>query len=198
MRSFKKCLLLIYLLIALSATNFSFAQKPTLGIKLGLALANATIDQTSSAPYAFSTLTKVGTLGGVFGRFYIDRDLIFQPDVEIVGEGYRETYMYSINGVPVRFAFLDVPLNIIYKKQSVHDAFFAGGGPVIGFPLNRSFIGYPLKTEFSINALLGYEIPIGFSLILNYSYGISNASKDHQYISKISNRYLGISVGYTF
>lgn len=198
MSSFKKCLLLNYLFIALSSTNFSFAQKPVLGIKLGIAMANATIIQSSSTPYSFSTLTKVGLLAGIDGDFTVGKHLIFQPGAEIVFKGYREKDMYSRYGYPMRFVFLDLPLNILYKKPSVNGGFFAGGGPVIGFPINRYFIEAPLKTEFSINALLGYEIPIGFSLNLNYSYGISNASKDHQYISKISNHYLGISVGYTF
>ncbi len=44
---------------------------------------------------------------------------------------------------------------------------------------------------------MGYELPIGVSLNANYNYGLNNVSNS-TYINKITNRYLGIALGYTF
>jgi hypothetical protein len=128
----------------------------------------------------------------------LKKELIFRPGAEIVSKGIRQKSDFSSGDYPVRFTYIDFPLNILYKKNYTHGHLIAGGGPVVGVPIKDYYSAYPLKTEFSINGLIGYEIAIGFSLNLNYTYGLSNASNDKQFISKISNRYLGIFLGYSF
>jgi hypothetical protein len=45
---------------------------------------------------------------------------------------------------------------------------------------------------------MGYEIPIGFSLNLNYTHGLVNVSGVREYMPVFRNRSFGIAVGYTF
>jgi hypothetical protein len=190
--------LIKFLLILFFITSSSFAQKPVFGIKLGLALSNATIDQAGAVPSSLKTNTRIGILGGVFVDLPLKKDLIFRPGAEIVSKGSRQEYDYaSSSDYPVIFTYFDFPLNILYKKKSTHAGLLIGGGPVVGVPV-KDYYGYPLKPEISINGLIGYQFLIGFSFNLNYCYGLTNASRDKQLISRISNRYLGITVGYSF
>lgn len=179
------------LLIPLFITNLSFGQKPVFGIKAGLALANATIKPANPDPYNpyYTTSTKVGALAGIYLDIFSGNKIIFRPGAEVVSKG---------TGGGNNFIFVDFPLNILYKIKYTTGYFIAGGGPSIGVPINDYYHLYPLKTEFGVNGLIGYQLAIGFSFNLNYSYGLSNANKSNQFISKISNRYLGITLGYSF
>ena len=181
---FKKVLLIAFFIPA-----FCFGQKPAFGIKLGLAVSNSTIKSIYAVTYNHSSRT--GLLGGIYADIP-HSNLIFRPGVEIVSKGRKES------GFPVVFTFVDFPVSILYKTDFSNGRLLAGGGPSIGFPISDYYGNYLLKTEFGINGMIGYEVPIGFSVNLNYSYGLSNASNNKELYRKISNRYLGITFGYTF
>ena len=187
-----------FLIFTFFITQCSFGQKPTIGIEFGLTLSNVTIDPVN-VDDNFKTSGKTGVVGGAYLNVPSGKKLIFRPGAEIVGKGanqkFEGAYMYNY---PIKFTYVDFPLNILYKINCAKGYFLAGGGPVIGVPVNREFSQYPLKTEFGVNGIVGYEIPIGASLNLNYTYGLNNVNKDNQFVSKISNRYLGITIGYTF
>ena len=161
---------------------FCFSQKLVFGIKAGLALSNSTIIDPV-AFYTNNTKTRTGLLGGVYVDISGRRKIIFRSGAEVVSKG--------------SFTFVDFPVSVLYKTNCTKGHVIAGGGPSIGIPIRDYYSTYPLKTEFGVNGLIGYEMPIGFSLNLNYSYGLSNASKEKECI-KISNRYLGVTVGYSF
>lgn len=191
-----------FLILTFFITQYSFGQKPSIGIKAGIAFSNATINHTSPDIYS-NTTGKNSVLGGVYLNVPSGKKILFRPGAEIVSKGVKQKYFDSYNNTysydfPLKFTFIDFPINILYKINFTTGHLLAGGGPVIGVPVSDEFSQYPLKTEFSINGIVGYEVAIGFSFNLNYTYGLSNASKDNQFISKISNRYLGITVGYTF
>jgi Outer membrane protein beta-barrel domain len=200
MNSSPKYLFINFLLITFFITKFSFGQKPVFGIKAGIAFANATINQSGTGTSPSKTSARTGALGGIYLDVPLRKELIFRPGAEVVSKGARQKDDYSSYDYPIIFTYIDFPLNILYKKKFTHGYLLAGGGPVIGVPIKDyyGYYSYPLKTEFSVNGLIGYETAIGFSLNLNYTYGLSNASKDKQIISKISNRYLGIALGYSF
>ena len=100
------------------------------------------------------------------------------------------------------FTYLDIPLNILYQVKQANGKFLIGGGPLLGiFLKNYRYYGYPYATkpvEIGLNAMVGYEIPIGFSLNLNYMQGLNNVNDNNTYFSKINNHYMGISIGYLF
>lgn len=198
MNSFPKYFLINFLLITIFITKFSFGQKPVIGIKAGIAFSNATIRPAGMGTSVPKTSIRVGILGGIYLNVPSGKELIFRPGIEIVSKGTRQKDDYSSYDYPVIFTFLDFPINILYKTNNTKGFLIAGGGPVIGVPIKDYYTQYPLKTEIGINGLIGYELAIGFSLNFNYTFGISNASKNKQIYSKISNRYLGITLGYSF
>ena len=183
-----------FLLIIVFAPFFCRSQKPTVGIKLGLALSNVTLTPDNPP----NTSTRKGILGGVYLNIPSGKKIIIRPGIEVVskgavldGDSYRDRYS-------MRFTYVDFPINILYKTSSIKGHLLAGGGPSIGVPIKDFYSSYNLKTEFGVNGLIGYEVPIGVSLNLNYNYGLSNASKGGEPGGKISNRYLGITIGYSF
>ena len=64
MSSSTKYHLIIFLLITFFITKFSFGQKPVFGIKAGIALSNATINQTGADPNTLKTSARTGAIGG--------------------------------------------------------------------------------------------------------------------------------------
>ena len=79
--------LLISFLIASLTINVAFSQKAALGIKLGVAIANATVDQANPDPsYSSGTSSKIGFLGGIYSGIHAGKDLIFRPGAEITEE----------------------------------------------------------------------------------------------------------------
>ena len=197
MKTFLNYSIILVWIVFFFMTQFTFGQKPTIGIKTGVVFSNATINSTNPGSY-FKISGKTSVLAGVYLNVPSGEKLIFRPGSEIVSKGvtnqFDVTYSYRY---PIIFTYLDFPVNILYKINYTNSYILAGGGPVIGIPISNQY-EFPLKSEFSINGLLGYELAIGFSLNMNYTYGLSNASRDKQNTSKISNRYLGITVGYTF
>jgi len=199
MNSLIKYFLKKILLITLLTPLFCCSQKPVFGIKLGLALSNSTIEYANPGnDNSSKPSTRTGVLGGVYVDIPAAKKLIMRPGVEVVTKGavlneygYRDHYS-------LRFTYVDFPINILYKANFIKGHLLAGGGPSIGVPIKEPYSTYQLKTEFGINGLIGYEIPIGLSLNLNYNHGLSNASKSNDYVKKISNHYLGITVGYSF
>ena len=196
--TFLKYSLILFLMIISFVTQFSFGQKPTIGIKAGLALSNATINPTIPDSY-FKTSGKTGVVVGAYLNVPSGKKILFRPGAEIVSKGVKQQFddTYVSYSFPVRFTYVDFPINILYKFKYTNGFLLAGGGPVIGVPINDDY-QFPIKSEFSINGIVGYEVAIGFSININYTYGLTNASDNKQNISKISNRYLGITVGYTF
>jgi hypothetical protein len=163
MGTFPKYFLIHFLIITFFITQFSFGQKPSIGIKAGLAFSNVTINSTSTGADV-KTSGRTSVLGGVYLNVPSGKKLIFRPGAEIVSKGFLQsdefsTYRYSY---PVKFSYIDFPVNILYKINFTKGHLLAGGGPVIDVPIWDEYAQYYLKTEFSINGMVGYEIAIGF------------------------------------
>ncbi len=194
MKPFSQYFLFNFFVLILFTCKLSFCQKPVIGIKAGIVFSDATI-QTAMPddPYQPNYGGRTGVTGGVFVDIPVGKKWILRTGSEIVGKGVREAGNYSLP-----FSSIDFPLNFIYKSENAKGHLMMGTGPVICVPLNNQYSGYPRQTEIGLNGLVGYEFPIGASLNLNYCFGLTNASNHNQYISKISNRYFGITAGYTF
>lgn len=60
MNCLKKYYVINFLLIALFITDLSLAQKPTFGLKLGVAVSHSTIDENTTEPNSGSSFNGVG------------------------------------------------------------------------------------------------------------------------------------------
>ncbi len=194
------CIAAIFLLSVLLTARICNGQKPSFGIKARIVFSNATIKEAnvSSGNPDEHTKGRTGITGGIYLNAALGNQLIFRPGLEIVSKGVKMIYNNQNIGYKVSFTYLDIPINFLYKTDFTKGHLLAGGGPYIGVPIQDYYGLYSLKTDVGINALAGYETAIGFSFNLNYSYGTSNASKHTDQYSKISNRYLGITLGYSF
>lgn len=175
------------------------AQKPTVGLKAGLGFSD--IKQKISNPDAeFNTFMKVAFSGGVFLNVPAGKKLVFHPEILFVSKGYRAQYSNYKGSDPL--PYLDTYLNILYKPANKNGSFFIGAGPSLGLPIfGTSYIdnwSANRKADFGIHGLAGYEFPIGASVMLQYTYGLTNIIKQNDPDDNIYNRFAGISFGYSF
>lgn len=171
------------------------------GIKAGVAIANTKVEyNTTTTPGNGKPKSKLGAMAGVFARLALGNKACFQPELLMVGKGMKENnqnYFYRND-----LTYLELPLNILYKPSGSKGSFFIGGGPAPAFYIGENvfYSGYQSVKKFDvgINVLTGYELPIGFSINLNYTYGLLNISENKVDVPVIKNRSFGLTVGYTF
>ena len=206
-----KKLFLFYLALAFSIPSISqlsslegtenSGKKIKLGIKAGICVATAKKEFNASS-YPPKAKGIIGAIGGVFFRAPINKKIFFQPELQLIGKGLKTKDEFNNYYYPEKTTYLEIPLNILYKPVSDKGSFFIGGGPAPAFYIGETIFyssGSPIKKfEFGINFLTGYELPIGFSINLNYTHGLTNISGDESYITVLKNRYFGITVGYIF
>jgi hypothetical protein len=169
------------------------------GLKLGLSFANIRVGeggQNGPDPSAISSRT--GIIGGGYLRIRINNELAFQPEALYIGKGWQVKYYHSWFNAN----YIEIPLNLLYTAYgSRGSTFYIGGGPAPSIILNENFYFgsdlIPKQFDLGINLLVGYEVPIGFSLNFNYNHGLVNFNS----ISngpEIKNKYFGVTLGYTF
>lgn len=171
------------------------------GIKAGVAIANAKVEYNSTTtPGNGKPTSKLGAIAGVFARLAFGNKACFQPELLMVGKGMKEnnqSYSYRND-----LTYLELPLNILYKTSGSKGSFFIGGGPAPAFYIGENVFssGYQSVKKFDvgINFLAGYELPIGFSINMHYTHGLTNISSDKTFIPVIKNRCLGLTIGYVF
>ncbi len=198
-----KRLFLFCLVMVVSITSFAQEtswKKIKFGIKAGISVATAKKEfNASSYPDPPKAKSIIGAIGGVFLQVPINKKISFQPELQLIGKGMKSKDNYNY---PEITTYVELPLNILYKPVSPKGSFFIGGGPAPAFYFGETIFyssGYPIKKfDFGINFLIGYELPIGFSINLNYTYGLTNISGDKSNIPVLKNRCFGITVGYVF
>ncbi|MEP7373697.1 MAG: porin family protein [Chitinophagaceae bacterium] len=170
------------------------------GIKAGIAFANTKIEYNSTPPGNNKPQTKLGVMGGVFARLDLGKKTCFQPELLLVGKGMQQNDQYY----PYRagLTYLEVPFNLLYKPTASKGSFFIGGGPAPAYYIGQNvfYSGYNnvKKFDVGINILTGYELPVGLSINLNYTYGLLNISQNRTDVPVTKNRSFGLSVGYIF
>jgi hypothetical protein len=183
---------LITVIILFAALNVFSQQEDKIkfGIKTGIAFTNTKLVYVNDPPLG-SLQTKNGFILGCFLNISFSKNVVFQPSVLYVGKGYNNYYYYA-------YHYLEIPLNILYKTQTKSGIFLLGGGVSPAFILSTYSGNQIKKFDFGINVLAGYQLPIGFSINVGYTYGLLNLSNNKNYISNIQNKYLGLTVGYEF
>ncbi len=179
------------------------------GIKAGITLSNCQVKYNPAPdPAPAKPMTKSGAAFGVFIRMPLGKKTSFQPELLMIAKGMKEKDQYgSSYWYKTRITYLELPLNILYKPVTPKGSFFIGGGPTPAFYIGNNVFYYGEKAfktfDLGINILAGYEIPIGFSINLHYTHGLSNIGKEKDangtlYSVNQKNRCFGIMIGYTF
>ena len=185
--------------------------KIRIGVTGGVNIAKIT-EKYSGLSIVTSAVT--GFRGGVVVDYALGDGLYFQPRVLVSGKGGKLTIL-NVEGT-LRPYYLEIPLNIVYKLQAGPGRVFGGIGPYAAMGIfgkvktknNSATVTRNLnfgtsKTDdlrpfdFGGNFLVGYELPQGWLLTLNYSLGLYNivpTAKGGDQTAK--NHYFGISVGY--
>ena len=180
------------------------AAQPRIGLKLGVGFS---MPIATYKPNTYGTTTRDGSATGfVWGAFVqvpLNRQLSLQPSLQFSNKGIREKHTAASNGYTstytVSSTYLEVPLNIIHSFKEKHNGFLIGAGPVISFLRNGRGGRYPLKsTDIGASFLMGYQLPIGFSMNLSYTHGFTNVSADGYSLSELKNRYASFYIGYLF
>lgn len=189
--------ILVFGILILSNSLCVVAQKPQFGIKAGAAISNCTFNASNTPPPV--SKNKIGLLVGMQVHLPLSKKLAFRPGLDFVQKGMPN----DIQGYPVNYTlnYFDIPLNLIFYDRLQRGKIFFGGGPVVGFRAGEYLDSYPLATtrsDIGLNILAGYELPIGFFISTNYTYGLKNVSADKTNNGTIRNRYLGLNVGYLF
>jgi Outer membrane protein beta-barrel domain len=168
------------------------------GIKAGIAIANLKLEY-GPAVLSNGHKSKMGVLSGIFLEMAAGKNASFQPELLLINKGMKEK---GGNSFRTDLTYLELPLNLLYKKSTAKGSFFIGGGPAPSFYIGESvfYSGYQgfKKFDVGINILAGYELPIGFSINLHYTHGLLNITYDRSNFPVIKNRCAGLSVGYIF
>jgi hypothetical protein len=173
------------------------AQRPRIGIKLGTAVTNCTIESTEPA---IETSVKPSVTAGIFLHVPLKRRFSIRPSVEFVFKGAiinKKYNSYTSMREYIRFSYLDIPVNFLYDLPLGPNKFFVGGGPVISFLLNKNANPGAAGNDLGANVLAGFEWPIGAAFMVNYTHGFKNVSAG-RYNETIKNYYIGITLGYWF
>jgi hypothetical protein len=204
----KILLLFVYLNVAVAGYGqlFRLEGKETVnnairfGIKLGLSISKTHIRYDPNFYPGEDDVARVGVIGGGMGVIRINKKVVFQPEILIVGKGAKERRQdYDfVKGL----TYLELPLNLLYKPATTKGSFFIGGGPAPSFLIgdNIFYTGYESfnKFDFGVNVIMGYELPIGLSFNLQYTYGLLNISNDKSTLPVVKNRCFGLTAGYLF
>lgn len=175
--------------------------KVRIGIKLGLAFSNVQVEYGDNLN---TEVEKNSSHTGLISGFYLNMDLNkklrFQPALLLISKGMNENHQSFT--IRKNLSYVEVQLNLLHQSNSAKGSFFIGGGLApsyyTGETLFYSGNNDLKKLDVGINFLTGYEIPIGFSLNLNYTHGLVNVSGVREYMPVFRNRSFGIAVGYTF
>ena len=119
----------------------------------------------------------------------------------------------------VKYNYLELPINLLYNVKLVPGKVFFGGGPYMGYLLSGNVkvstttdgtinpeqkVKYKIggkdgdvkRTDYGVNALVGFAFNNGFQLSAGYSYGFTNVLAQ-QPDFHIKNSVFNISVGYS-
>ena len=190
----KQLLIFIILLIVINSYGQT-ESKLKFGIKTGLAFASIKRDYNNTSS---KIKTKTGFTAGGFLDVTLNKNLVFQPALLYVRKGGNEFSGYGYS-IPFNLNYLELPLNILYQSSGVNGVYFLGGGLSPALHLNSAYDGNEVKDfDIGISLLAGYKVPIGFSVNLGYTHGLTNVTSDKEIIKTIRNRYFSITAGYEF
>ena len=202
-----KRLFLLFILINLSCAQVCYSQNGKtsgkyllkVGLKAGFSFPNFNASYADSSITSDTRRIMSYILGGIV-NIPLSETFSIRTGLELVRKGAVEitdSYNYTYRQRS-SYTFIDLPINLIYMNNN-KGGLLAGGGVVIGHTSGHGYSNiYPSPFDVGVNVLAGYELPIGFSIMLNYSQGLKNVSNNKSYMTNLKNNYFGLTVGYMF
>lgn len=153
---------------------------------------------------------------------------VLQTGLMLDGKGGENTYINTNDNTnrlkKIRLYYLEIPVNLLYKKQTKLGTLFVGGGPYAAYGIAG---GYSLsgiifdsvvdgsekvafgndensdfkRTDFGLNLRSEIRFLHGIGFELNYEYGFRNIATPSVYDDpniKTRNKVFGIAVSYLF
>lgn len=218
----KNLLKLLIVVIGFTMTTESYAQ--TFGVKAGLNLSNMLVEDDDDT-YSDDFKVNPGFHVGATAEFPITELFSFETGLLLSTKGFKVSEEETFMGETVKYEsklnliYLDIPLTAKASFDLGGARIYGVFGPYIGMGLSG-------KSKFEITAMgetetdeedikwgsdeddfkrldLGLTMGAGVEISsiqigLSYGLGLANISTNADGGSKISNRVLGISVGYKF
>lgn len=200
----------------------AFPSEPRIGLTGGLSFSN--LSRTIGTKDRDGDY-RIGVAGGMmlnvpFGK---SKRFAFQPAIDYVQKGAAEVFLTPVNRAYTALRYAEMPLNFVYNLKWGKKIIYFGGGPFIDFDLpskNVSRIpGNKIETDIRMgnevsddlrgidyggNAIIGFRIPNGMFVTLNYTQGARNLipqgvldlpGRENDKTKSIA---FGIRVGYLF
>ncbi len=110
---------------------------------------------------------------------------------------YGDGYLYNSSSFLSTYA--ELTINVLRQFSSKQGKFMFGGGPSLSLNTNLE-IKELNKSDFGVNVLAVYQLPIGFSFELNYNKGLKKHKVNNYSLStqELSTSVFGFSIGYLF
>ncbi len=186
-----------FLFAFFSTSIYSQQGKVKFGMQMGAVFAKTKIEyvnQVNNLAYA----SKTGFTGGCYLNYTLNDKLLMQPALLYVSKGARQNFQNGFN-YPMKYNYLELPLNILYKIKTGTGSYLLGGGLSPALKLNSIRSANEIKSfDLGVNALAIYQFTLGFSVNLRYTYGLLNTSAAKNYFNKIQHKYFSLTAGYEF
>jgi len=165
-----------------------------IGAKLGLTFPHISYTQPDGQNFSHS---KASFLAGGFLSVPLTKQFELRPGAELnIGYG-NVSYNFGsfYNSFKDDLTYLDIPLYLLFTPQTRNGKILVGAGPAMKNMLDADPLNSYKPVDWAVNAMAGYEIPVGFSFHLNYQKSLTDINKDG---TKSSRHYFGFTIGYLF
>jgi hypothetical protein len=214
----KNVMKLLIVILAFTMTTKSYSQT-RIGVKAGLNFANM-LDKNNDETYSSDYKMKTGFHLGATVEFPLAKMVSLEPGILFSTKGFK----YDKEGIKFtgNLNYLEIPINAVVKIDLGSAKLLVNAGPYLGYLLSAKYksddkifgdngdqteetlsIGNDKETDdvkaldFGINVGAGAEMK-GLTFGVQYGIGLANISPYTDNGTKVSNKVIGISVGYKF
>ena len=173
----------------------------TYGVKAGVTFPTVNISPSLPAGRSESSIT-LFYVGGIVDvpLFSI---LSIQPGLFYVGKGYKTTNTLVTPNVigNTNIWYLEIPVNLVAKKELGPGKIFVGAGPYVGYAVatNGLKIGTDIhEIDFGLDFMLGYQLDKGLGINVAYDLGLLNINKTAGSPYTLKNSVFSVGLAYSF
>lgn len=183
-----KKLFLLVVFVALGA--MTYAQSFSFGPTVSISMTNLSVAGLGGRP--ISNEPRPGVSVGMFVKYRTPGIFALQAEVQYATQGSRFKFDDATQSGNLRLGYINVP---VLMKFYIVDGLNIEVGPQVGFLLDSKFkeaskifrAGTEFrKVDFSVDAGVGYDFPIGFNLGIRYNIGMLDAIKSYEGESRLS------------